>query len=121
MPPGPSANSNASSIATEVEGGGSDDSSNSSGACEDPSCHPLVSPALASNAQLRCVLPDFSSCFLCVKKEFCSWALASQMPPTSLVLAGLDPLLDDGVLFAHRLHENGVAVRMQVRFGFKAL
>ena len=41
-------------------------------------CDPLVSPALASTEMLR------------------------RLPPTSIMAAGLDPLLDDSVLFAHR-------------------
>jgi acetyl esterase/lipase len=41
-------------------------------------CDPLVSPALASIDLLR------------------------RLPPTSIMAAGLDPLLDDSVLFAHR-------------------
>jgi acetyl esterase/lipase len=49
----------------------------------------FLSPLLASDAQL------------------------AQFPPTSILAAGLDPMVDDSILMAHRLADQGVPVKLQ--------
>ncbi|KAL6074443.1 Hormone-sensitive lipase [Balamuthia mandrillaris] len=40
--------------------------------------------------------------------------LLAQFPPTFVILGGIDPLLDDGLLFAQRLRENGRQVTIKL-------
>lgn len=40
--------------------------------------------------------------------------LLSQFPPTSIMVGGFDPFLDDSIDFAHRLYANGVQCRLKV-------
>ena len=43
-----------------------------------------------------------------------SSTLLSQFPPTHIFVGGIDPILDDGVFFAHRLHSLGRPVVLRV-------
>lgn len=59
----------------------------------DPATDPTLSPVIAADAIL------------------------AHFPPTSIVVGGLDPFLDDSVDLAHRLHANGVTCRLKVMPG----
>jgi len=50
----------------------------------------------------------------CLSPVVASDALLKKFPPTSIMVGGLDPFLDDAVDFAHRLHQNTRTCRLKV-------
>lgn len=79
----------------------------------------MMDPILPMNVLLQCrsvYLP--SQCDAnrdpCLSPVVARDELLCQMPPTSIMVGGFDPFVDDSVDFAHRLHANGVPCRLKV-------
>jgi len=50
----------------------------------------------------------------CLSPVVAKDSLLAKLPPTSIMVGGFDPFLDDSVDFAHRLHANAVPCRLRV-------
>ena len=70
------------------------------------------------NLVLKSYQPDGEHCFLGSENEYLSPGLSAadedlaKFPPTHLLLAGVDPLKDEGIQFCHRLLTNKVPARI---------